>query len=255
MSNHDPIRAELRRLMKIARITGDWGPANEAAYRLFLGPQEGGEARMEGPAVPPAEGREPAAVVGEASDLPANYIDAEHQGEDLELLQTFYRACQAEGGTADEIHLRGLRAVLATRPAAPPAPVPAEGEAGELVQWLERMAKAGMGGLDELNAARAATLLQQQAAELAELRSRAAPVPVEGGDVQYEFSVFDGDGCELAGGSAPTLQDAIREGEHYLSQYNREGDLPLLELQRVEIIALPYRAIPQPPQEGEEVEG
>jgi hypothetical protein len=54
--------------------------------------------------------------------LPANYIDPEHQGEALELLQTFYQACNAEGGTADEIHLRGLRAVLAAHPAAPPAP-------------------------------------------------------------------------------------------------------------------------------------
>ena len=54
--------------------------------------------------------------------LPLNYIDPEHQGDDRELLETFYGACNAEGGTADEIHLRGIRAVLATRPAAPPAP-------------------------------------------------------------------------------------------------------------------------------------
>jgi hypothetical protein len=58
--------------------------------------------------------------------LPANYIDREHQGEDLEMLQTFYQACSAEGGTADEIHLRGLRAVLAACPTAPPAPEPGE---------------------------------------------------------------------------------------------------------------------------------
>jgi hypothetical protein len=56
--------------------------------------------------------------------LPSNYIDPEHQGEELELLQTFYRACQAEGGTADEIYLRGIRAVLSASPAAPPAPEP-----------------------------------------------------------------------------------------------------------------------------------
>lgn len=49
--------------------------------------------------------------------LPTNYIDPEHQGENLELLQTFYQACQSEGGTADEICLRGIRAVLAARPA------------------------------------------------------------------------------------------------------------------------------------------
>jgi hypothetical protein len=44
------------------------------------------------------------------------------------MLEVFYSACRGEGGTADEIHLRGLRAVLARwgRPAPPPAlqPVP-----------------------------------------------------------------------------------------------------------------------------------
>jgi hypothetical protein len=48
-----------------------------------------------------------------ASDLPPNYIDFEHTGQDQKLLETFYRACQSEGGTADEIHLRGLKAVWA----------------------------------------------------------------------------------------------------------------------------------------------
>ena len=61
------------------------------------------------------------------SSQPANYIDPEHQGETLELLQTFYQACNAEGGTADEIYLRGIRAVatLLQQPSAPaPAMVP-----------------------------------------------------------------------------------------------------------------------------------
>jgi hypothetical protein len=60
--------------------------------------------------------------------LPPGYIDPEHQGDDLRLLEVFYRACYAEGGTADEIHLRGIRAVLAAGPATPPAPEPGEGE-------------------------------------------------------------------------------------------------------------------------------
>jgi hypothetical protein len=50
------------------------------------------------------------------SPLPPGYIDPEHQGEDRELLEAFYGACKAEGGTSDEIHLRGIRAVLAHRP-------------------------------------------------------------------------------------------------------------------------------------------
>jgi hypothetical protein len=57
--------------------------------------------------------------------LPFGYIDPEHKGEDLVLLETFYRACNAEGGTADEIHLRGIRAVLATHSTPQP---PADGE-------------------------------------------------------------------------------------------------------------------------------
>lgn len=48
--------------------------------------------------------------------LPPSYIDPEHQGDDRELLQVFYQACNSEGGTADEIHLRGIRAVLAALP-------------------------------------------------------------------------------------------------------------------------------------------
>jgi hypothetical protein len=51
-------------------------------------------------------------------ELSPGYIDPEHQGQDLEMLQAFYRACGAEGGTADEIHLRGIKAALATQQAA-----------------------------------------------------------------------------------------------------------------------------------------
>ena len=45
-------------------------------------------------------------------ELPAAFIDPEHSGPDREMLETFYAACRSEGGTADEIYLRGLRAVL-----------------------------------------------------------------------------------------------------------------------------------------------
>jgi hypothetical protein len=48
--------------------------------------------------------------------LPPDYIDPEHQGEDRELLEVFYLATFSDGGTADEIALRGIRAVLAHRP-------------------------------------------------------------------------------------------------------------------------------------------
>ena len=54
--------------------------------------------------------------------LPPDYIDPEHTGQDRELLEVFYQAARAEGGTADECILRGLKAVLAARPAIPTAP-------------------------------------------------------------------------------------------------------------------------------------
>jgi hypothetical protein len=58
----------------------------------------------------------------EPTGLPPGYIDPEHTGADRHLLQVFYRACLSEGGTADEIHLRGIRAVLADAALAQPEP-------------------------------------------------------------------------------------------------------------------------------------
>ena len=61
-----------------------------------------------------------------------DFIDPEHTGRDRELLRTFYEACHADGGTADEITLRGIRAVLAfaqaDRPAAAAPAAPAAGQ-------------------------------------------------------------------------------------------------------------------------------
>ena len=116
--------------------------------------------------------------------LPPNYIDPEHTGQDRELLETFYRAARADGGTADECILRGVKAVLATHPANPPAPeplngylqdppAPEPGEVGELVNSLTLIGD-GMNALnheaDSWVVARAATLLQQQESGLAALR-------------------------------------------------------------------------------------
>jgi len=47
------------------------------------------------------------------SHLPDNYIDPDLTSNDKKLLEIFYSACLSEGGTTDEITLRGLRAVLA----------------------------------------------------------------------------------------------------------------------------------------------
>lgn len=45
--------------------------------------------------------------------LPANFIDPEHSGTNREMLEEFYAATFCEGGTDDEITLRGINAVLA----------------------------------------------------------------------------------------------------------------------------------------------
>jgi hypothetical protein len=52
---------------------------------------------------------------------------------------------------------------------------------------------------------------------------------------RYEFSVVDSDDCEVAGGSAATLDDVIREGRNYLRQYNQDGPHKL-ELRRVLVL-------------------
>ena len=73
------------------------------------------------------------ALAAEPEPLPSNYIDSEYTGQDRELLEIFYAACQAEGGTADEIQLRGIRAVLAaTEPVAPVPEGPSKAELRQL---------------------------------------------------------------------------------------------------------------------------
>jgi hypothetical protein len=75
--------------------------------------------------------------------LPPGYIDDSITGPDRELLLAFYTATNSEGGTADEIHIRGIRAVLAQAasgfvvPTAvqPASPVPVEEALQRLLQW------------------------------------------------------------------------------------------------------------------------
>lgn len=47
------------------------------------------------------------------SNLPPGYIDDSIQGDDRKLLEIFYGAELSEGGSADEVILRGIKAVLA----------------------------------------------------------------------------------------------------------------------------------------------
>jgi hypothetical protein len=49
------------------------------------------------------------------------------------------------------------------------------------------------------------------------------PVPVEAWAERFEFSVFNSEYEEQAGGAAPTYAQALSEGQHYLSEYSQDG--------------------------------
>jgi len=67
--------------------------------------------------------------------LPANYIDDNITGPDRELLTAFYTATNSEGGTADEIHLRGIRAAIAHAATGGTVPTPVEDALRLLLRW------------------------------------------------------------------------------------------------------------------------
>jgi len=52
---------------------------------------------------------------------------------------------------------------------------------------------------------------------------------------RFEFSVFDSEYEEQAGGTAPTYAQALSEGQHYLAMYSQDGPHSL-ELRRVEVL-------------------
>jgi len=58
-------------------------------------------------------------------------------------------------------------------------------------------------------------------------------------EVYYEFSVLNDEYCIEAGGTAPTLQQAIDEGRHYFAEYSQDGQYTL-EVRRVETIPVTY---------------
>ena len=66
------------------------------------------------------------------------------------------------------------------------------------------------------------------------------PVPVS---ERFEFSVFNSEYEEQAGGTVPTYAEALSYGQHYLAVYSQDG-LHSLELRRVEV--LPHHALPVP---------
>jgi hypothetical protein len=123
----------------------------------------------------------------------------------------------------------------------PVAPA-AQGEVDELVAALEADAEcvaaeqSDLMQLTDKQLTRIAQLLKASA-QPADADPDFSPESAAQGvlDDRYEFSVVDSDDCEQAGGSAPTLDDAIREGRNYLRQYNQDGPHKL-ELRRVLVL-------------------
>lgn len=121
-----------------------------------------------------------------SNSLPKNYIDPEHCGEDRNLLETFYTACKSEGGTSDEITLRGLRAVLSKWGC---LTLPAEGEMTD-EELLRAYGKARRdycydGPIDDWpkRAERSATIAGLRAVEASVIARRPAPAPQVEGEV------------------------------------------------------------------------
>jgi hypothetical protein len=90
----------------------------------------------------------------------------------------------------------------------------------------------------------AAALAEAILAHSAAINAQPAPVPVA---ERFEFSVFNSEYEEQAGGTAPTYAEAFSYGQHYLSRYSQDGPHSL-EIRRVEV--LPHHAMPVPYAEG-----
>ena len=127
-----------------------------------------------------------------------------------------------------------------------PAAMPAQGKVGELIAALE--ADAECVAAEQLDLMQ---LTDKQLTRIAEIlkafnmggwivptveQTTPPASEVQGVAVDwYEFSVFDSDDQEMAGGDAATLSEVVAEGRHYLRQYNQDGPHKL-ELRRVLVL-------------------
>jgi hypothetical protein len=142
------------------------------------------------------------------------------------------------GGDQDEPELLWLAEYLRVNSAAlaQPEPVgPTEHDIAELAEDIEWKQ------LPQDEATRPSFLLEFARAVLARWgRPTIKPVPASErlpGCVRerFEFSVFDSEYEEQAGGIAPTYAQALSEGQHYLAMYSQDGPHSL-ELRRVEVL-------------------
>ena len=140
-----------------------------------------------------------------------------------------------------------LDRLMAQQLSAPAPAAPEVGGVGDAVQWLLHHA-SDRGEQPDGPCTRAATLLQRLSAPAPVVVPVAGEVAVA--IVRFEFEVLDEHDHDLASGEASTLEEAAREGRHYLGQYEQDGPCTL-ELRRVEVLNLDAIPLPQ----GGEVEG
>jgi hypothetical protein len=216
--------------------------------------------------------------------LPPGYIDPEHSGADRGLLEVFYAACNSEGGTADEIHLRGIRAVLAAQPAPP-----AEGEVSDeellaLKSWsgstafesdlvdicraaiaLDRSRRAPVPPADEEVAEPVAdlrryadhpmavppdrSLLHRAIAELLLIHQPPQPVTVSERPWEREGWVNGDDECWIG---YPSTTYAIADtGDYDTTAYEWRLEAPPSRPELSNCVALPFHALPIPRSEND----
>lgn len=167
---------------------------------------------------------------------------APQQPSDEELIKTYcdarrvfyFEAAQGESDQEDrkEATIAGLRAVL-TRYGGQAAPQ--QGAPAVDWEWVEEVYHEQRGGDYHMRESQFASAVE---IILTRYGGQAMPVPVAE-SVHYDFAVYDALKDEpQAGGEAPTLEEAQREGQHYFAMYSEDGPMRL-ELRRVEVLPLP----------------
>ena len=182
-------------------------------------------------------GRIAAAAPAPGENLPPDYIDPEHTGQDRELLEVFYQAARAEGGTADECILRGVKAVLAARPAIPTTPPTPETPAETLAArpLLEQV--AAMAGCT-ISSRAAAWLRDNPPGQPVRIEPRGCPTPGACSCVEPAPAAPETGEVEELVNSLTLISDGMNALNHEADSWVVARAVTLLQQQAAELDAL-----------------